>query len=142
MMWISTEALFREVSPSRKLLSGSGSRKLRIDEGVVYCICAPSIAVTSKPTKFKPESVKAAAQLYRCIRRAYSNSRRSPPKASLECVESSLPEIEETAVSKAIQEFVFSPTPIDSFVSCESASAVVAERVPQIPCYLTSPTGF
>uniref|UniRef100_A0A7S4JCT2 Uncharacterized protein n=1 Tax=Odontella aurita TaxID=265563 RepID=A0A7S4JCT2_9STRA len=131
MMWISTEALFREVSPSRKLLSGSGSRKLRIDEGVVYCICAPSIAVTSKPTKFKPESVKAAAQLYRCIRRAYSNSRRSPPKASLECVESSLPEIEETAVSKAIQEFVFSPTPIDSFVSCESASAVVAERVPK-----------
>ena len=38
-----------------------------------------------------PESTKAAAQLYRCIQRAYTLSRKSVPKAALECVAMALP---------------------------------------------------
>ena len=58
---------------------------------------------------YPPESTQKAAQLYRCIRRAYpTKGRRSPPKNALECVAAALPRAEETQKSKAIREFVFS----------------------------------
>jgi hypothetical protein len=39
-----------------------------------------------KAQRFKTENVASAAALYRCIMRAYSQGRKSPPKASLDCV--------------------------------------------------------
>mmetsp|Transcript_19287 Transcript_19287/g.34947 ORF Transcript_19287/g.34947 Transcript_19287/m.34947 type:complete len:2537 (-) Transcript_19287:2523-10133(-) len=61
---------------------------------------------TVKP--YPPESTTAAAQLYRCIKRAYAHGRRSPPKAALECVALALPKAEPTNVSKSIRKFIFS----------------------------------
>lgn len=71
-----------------------------------------SIGSQLDSTKFHfypPESTQKAAQMYRCIRRAYpTKGRRSPPKNALECVAAALPRAEETQKSKAIREFVFS----------------------------------
>jgi hypothetical protein len=58
---------------------------------------------------FKPENTKSAAQLYRCIVRAYAAGRRTPPKAALELVSSALPPMRESERSKAIRTFMFSP---------------------------------
>ena len=55
-----------------------------------------------------PECPDATAQLYRCIRRTYKNSRKSPPKSALECVASSLPPIVETSNIQSVRNFVFS----------------------------------
>jgi hypothetical protein len=55
-----------------------------------------------------PESTLAAAQLYRCIMRAYGTGRKSPPKAALECVASALPVMEENERSKVLRNFLFS----------------------------------
>lgn len=63
----------------------------------------------SKQSKqFSPESKEAAAMLYRCITRAYSQGRRSPPKAALEAILGALPEIEESEKSGAIRRYLFS----------------------------------
>ena len=56
---------------------------------------------------FKLESVSAAAQLYRCVVRAYDTGRRSPPKKALELVSSALPPLEESEKSKALRGFLF-----------------------------------
>lgn len=55
------------------------------------------------------ENTKAAAQLYRCIVRAYAGGRRSPPKSALELVSASLPQLEESEGSKALRSFLFDP---------------------------------
>ena len=73
--------------------------------------------------KSVPESPDAAAQLYRCIRRTYSTSRKSPPKSALECVASSLPPAVETATSKAVRNLVFYPNKL-SFLSKEIKAVV------------------
>lgn len=57
--------------------------------------------------RFKPQSTAAAAQLYRCVVRAYTGGRRTPPKAALELVASALPPQEESKRSRALREFVF-----------------------------------
>jgi hypothetical protein len=54
-----------------------------------------------------PESTAAAAQLYRCIVRAYATGRRSPPKAALEFVSLALPPLRESAKSKDLRSFMF-----------------------------------
>lgn len=54
-----------------------------------------------------PESTKASAQLYRCIQRAYTLSRKSVPKAALECVNMALPEAEDCPRRKALRNFMF-----------------------------------
>lgn len=67
-----------------------------------------STAVNDSTTyRNKPESAKCAAQLYRCITRAYSNARKSPPKSALECVSSALPPIKEHKKSEHIRGFLF-----------------------------------
>jgi hypothetical protein len=57
---------------------------------------------------FRPESTVAAAQLYRCIVRAYAGGRRTPPKAALELVSSALPPLRESDRSKDLRRYVFS----------------------------------
>ena len=70
---------------------------------------ASTVGDESDSTYKQPETVAAVSQLYRCIRRAYSKSRRSPPKVALECVLSSLPPPGETAVRSSVKAFLFSP---------------------------------
>eukprot|EP00529_Nitzschia_sp_RCC80_P002239 CAMPEP_0113477134 /NCGR_PEP_ID=MMETSP0014_2-20120614/20044_1 /TAXON_ID=2857 /ORGANISM="Nitzschia sp." /LENGTH=1982 /DNA_ID=CAMNT_0000370205 /DNA_START=75 /DNA_END=6023 /DNA_ORIENTATION=- /assembly_acc=CAM_ASM_000159 len=60
--------------------------------------------------KFSVESTTAAAQLYRCIVRAYAGGRRTPPKSALELVKSALPSMEESERSAAIRRFIFDGT--------------------------------
>lgn len=55
-----------------------------------------------------PESPGAAASLYRCILRTYSQGRRSPPKPALEAILSVLPPSDETTKSSDIRTFLFS----------------------------------
>jgi hypothetical protein len=57
----------------------------------------------------KPESVAAAAMLYRCVMRAYSQGRKSPPKLALDVVLAALPPLEETSQSDDIRRYLFSP---------------------------------
>ena len=66
-----------------------------------------STAVEVTTLQFIPESTTAAAQLYRCIVRAYAGGRRSPPRAALEIASAALPPIEETMKSKALRSFLF-----------------------------------
>lgn len=63
---------------------------------------------SKKTHQFLPESKEAAAMLYRCIMRAHSQGRRSPPKAALETVLAALPDIEESEKSVAIRRYLFS----------------------------------
>ena len=73
---------------------------------------------------FKLESTRAAAQLYRCILRAYADRRRSPPKAALELVSSALPDMEESARSKILKDFIFSPR--DDYISLGHVKTLAA----------------
>jgi hypothetical protein len=73
-----------------------------------------------------PESTQAAAQLYRCIQRAYATSRKSIPKAALECVALALPEGEASPRRNDMRSFVFgkeiksfSPKAVSRLVSGE-----------------------
>jgi hypothetical protein len=61
-----------------------------------------------KRVEFAPESASAAAVLYRCIIRAYSSGRKSPPKVALEFVLISLPAIEKSEKSEELHRFLFS----------------------------------
>jgi len=72
-------------------------------------VCSTSQGLESQKKHFVlPESTRAAAQLYRCIRRAYgSKGRRSPPKAALECVNAALPPVVESDRTKALREYLF-----------------------------------
>ena len=93
---------------------------------------------------YSPESTQKAAQLYRCIRRAYPNKgRRSPPKSALDCVATALPQAEETEKSKAIREFIFSrlssPTlPSEGGDSVSSKNPDSVELLPQFPTWVLS----
>jgi hypothetical protein len=61
----------------------------------------------SEAPRRRPESVAAAAQLYRCFMRACGHGRKSPPKAAIETVLSALPPPEENKRSMAIRKFLF-----------------------------------
>ena len=56
---------------------------------------------------YAPESIKAATQLFRCIKRVYHDGRKSPPSKAFEAVEMALPRKEESEVSKAMKQFLF-----------------------------------
>lgn len=73
------------------------------------------------------EDVSAAAQLYRCIVRAYSIGRRSPPKKALQLVSSALPPLEENDKSKALQSFLFSTT--ETYLTLDQISSLVNKGV-------------
>ena len=68
-------------------------------------------STTPKTAKFGAESSKAAAQLYRCIIRAYSQGKKSPPKAALDTVMDALPPMEESPNRHLIHEYLFSTGP-------------------------------
>jgi hypothetical protein len=72
------------------------------------------------------ESTSAAAQLYRCIIRAYAAGRRSPPKAALEIVSAALPSMEESAKSKALRNFMFKTTA--SYFELEDVTSLVTKK--------------
>ena len=60
--------------------------------------------------RYAPESVIAAAQLFRCVKRVFNqHNRRSPPTKAFETMEIALPPVEENAVKKAIRDFMFDP---------------------------------
>lgn len=69
------------------------------------------------------ENVSAAAQLYRCIVRAYSTGRRSPPKKALELVSSALPPLEETEKSRALESFLFNTS--EPYLSLDQIASLV-----------------
>jgi hypothetical protein len=87
-----------------------------------------SVSATSELTtgNFIPESTSAAAQLYRCIIRAYAAGRRSPPKAALEIVSAALPPMEESAKSKALRNFMFTTTA--SYFELEDVTSLVTKK--------------
>jgi len=66
---------------------------------------------------FAPESEEAAVMLYRCVMRAYSQGRRSPPKIALDVILAALPEVEESTKARTIREFLFSNDTEDINVS-------------------------
>lgn len=66
-----------------------------------------NVSSSSSQCKHQPENVEAAAHLYRCIMRAYSRGRKSPPKASLDTVLDSLPPLKEFSLSSSIRTFLF-----------------------------------
>jgi hypothetical protein len=71
---------------------------------------APSTS-SLRALKHKPESLEAALSLYRCIMRAYSQGRKSPPKAALDAVLESLPPLssEHGGTGDTIRSYLFSP---------------------------------
>jgi len=75
---------------------------------------APVTGEDAKP-KAKPESVGAAAQLYRYVMRACSHGRKSPPKAALLTILAALPEVADTDQSEGIKKFLFSSDPASVF---------------------------
>eukprot|EP00986_Skeletonema_menzelii_P020752 scaffold32200_cov148-Skeletonema_menzelii.AAC.5 len=68
-------------------------------------------AQSNDPSKsYAPESIMAAAQLFRSVKRVYNkHNRRSPPTRAFETIEMALPPAEENAVSKAITGYMFDP---------------------------------
>jgi len=68
----------------------------------------PPTSVRSTAKRFLPEDIQAAARLYRCITRAYSEGRKSPPKAALDTVLDALPPMEESEKSRVIRKYLFS----------------------------------
>ena len=61
--------------------------------------------VTSK--SHSPESIEAATQLFRCIKRVFNDNRKSPPKKAFETVELALPPAKESKASQAVKSFLF-----------------------------------
>jgi len=108
-------------------------------------LATPVMSISSQfgsSKSYPPDSQIAAAQMYRCIRRAYpTKGRRSPPKSALECVAAALPSAEETQKSKAIREFVLSrlssPTvQSDGGDSVSSKDPESVELLPQFPAWV------
>jgi hypothetical protein len=66
----------------------------------------PAASDKSKPRSL-PEHPAAAASLYRCIMRAYSQGRKSPPKAALETVLLSFPPEEESEKAQKVRKYLF-----------------------------------
>jgi len=67
--------------------------------------------------KYAPESTHAAVMLYRCVMRAYSNGRKSPPKGALEAISAALPEIEDSGKTRAVRKFLYSANAADTKIS-------------------------
>lgn len=64
--------------------------------------------ISSKKLQFyPPESIEAAARVFRCIKRTYHESKRLPPRLSFEMVSESLPEKPECEIRSSIQEFIY-----------------------------------
>ncbi|GKY95338.1 hypothetical protein MPSEU_000495500 [Mayamaea pseudoterrestris] len=72
-------------------------------------VVAPSCSPL-KVHQYKPENLNAAIALYRCIMRAYSQGRKSPPKAALDVILDALPPLssEDGAQRDDIQTYLFS----------------------------------
>lgn len=86
-----------------------GSSHLQVKESSGHVLNSSNS--TLDPSKFRffqPESMMAAAQLYRCVKRTYFHSRKLPPRAALETIASALPEIPESLKSRRIRSFLFS----------------------------------
>lgn len=86
---------------------------------------APIVDLAVKDCKL--ENVAAAAQLYRCIVRAYSGGRRSPPKKALELVSNALPPLEDSEKSTTLRRFLFDTD--GSYFSFEQISRLVTKEV-------------
>jgi hypothetical protein len=59
--------------------------------------------------RYDPENAAAAADLYRCLMRAYPNGRRTPPRAALEIVVAALPPTPPDPHADSIRRFLVSP---------------------------------
>eukprot|EP00985_Skeletonema_marinoi_P031466 scaffold37702_cov155-Skeletonema_marinoi.AAC.5 len=75
----------------------------------IYGFSLTSQAQNNDSSKsYAPESIMAAAQLFRSVKRVYNkHNRRSPPTKAFETMEMALPVVEENAVSKAIRGYMF-----------------------------------
>jgi hypothetical protein len=69
--------------------------------------CGPAL-VNDKNRCNLPESANAAASLYRCVLRTYSQGRRSPPKCALEAILAVLPPAADTTKAMDFRKFLFS----------------------------------
>ena len=91
-----------------------------------YAIPTPVSGITnssSKTENYSPESIQASAQLYRCIMRAYSGGRRTIPSFALDCVITSLPQVEESPTVNEIKKYLYDAkrnTTLDSVETCEN----------------------
>lgn len=72
---------------------------------------------TPKIQTFPPEDTRAAVFLFRCIMRAYSQTKKTPPKAALDVVLVSLPKLQESKKASAIQNYLFNPNLTDVALS-------------------------
>ncbi len=70
-------------------------------------IPTPASSPSTNSKCFRPESTQAAIQLYRCVKRAYSNGRRHIPSYIFDCISSSLPPTRESERVQAIKKFIF-----------------------------------
>jgi len=78
---------------------------------------------------YAPESIIAAAQIFRSVKRVYNkHNRRSPPTKAFETMEMALPSLEESAVSKAIKEYMF-----DSDKDVDAVRLSRADTPPDFP---------
>lgn len=75
---------------------------------------------------YLPPSTTAAIQMYRCLKRAYCNSRRTIPADALGCISSSLPKERESEKEAAIKTFIFGkPDEVAFCTSLESPSNIM-----------------
>ena len=63
------------------------------------------------PPTFRPEGVKAAAQLYRCVMRTSGFGRKTPPKTALDTILAALPEMSTSARAQKIRSSLFNVNP-------------------------------
>lgn len=86
---------------------------------------APSNS-TLKTQRYNPENLGAAVSLYRCIMRAYSQGRKSPPKAALDTVLNALPPISSGRDGRtdSLKEFLFTSS---SPLSTKDVEAVASQ---------------
>ena len=68
----------------------------------------PGVNSGERQSSSRPENTKAAIHLYRCVMRACSQGKKTPPKAALMTIISALPETSETDKSSAVKSFLFS----------------------------------
>lgn len=98
----------------------------------------PHSSTTSPANKvyYLPESTPAAIKLYRCMKRAYSNGRRSIPSDVLGCISTALPKMRETEKIDAIKKFIFGNRGEKTFnIDAETPTSVesAAEPLDKIP---------
>lgn len=86
-------------------------------------------------TRNRPENLDAVVWLYRCLMRAYSQGRRSPPKQALEIIIGELPPLEECPRAQSIRRFIFSSFEQERWLSLEELRSFLIEnddRGPQL----------